>query len=245
MSTSFFFNNYLYSEEQELIDNLVMESIKIYGVDVLYIPRVLQNKDTLYGEDKQSSKFEAAYPVEMYIRSFDGFTGDGNFLSKFGLEIRKQVGLTVSRRAFESEIGAVTLIQRPREGDLIFFPFNRKLFEIKFTNNEPVFYQMGSLQMYDLTCELYEYSSEYFNTGYPEVDKLYKQYDMSQELTSTMIVSDSESNALTTENSEIIETEGDSLKDVDLGSDNDKIQKEGVEIIDFSEKNPFSENRIY
>ena len=132
MATSFFFNNFQSSQEQQLIEDLVIESIKIYGHDIKYIKRELQNKDRIYGEDRQTSRYVHALSVEMYIKNVDGFQGEGDFLSKFNLEIRDQITFTVSRRVFSEEIGSPMSVDRPREGDLIYFPLNRKIFEIKF-----------------------------------------------------------------------------------------------------------------
>src|SRR5210317_1639455 len=102
-TTNLYFNNYAFTQEQNLIENLIIESIKIYGIEVFYLPRTLVKENQLFGE-VVLSKFEQAYPVEMYIKSVDGFQGDGDFLSKFGLEIRDEMVLTVSRRRFGEEL---------------------------------------------------------------------------------------------------------------------------------------------
>ena len=131
MSTSVFFNNFQSSQEQLLIEDLVLESIRIYGIDLYYLPRTRTAYDSLYGEDTLSV-FSKYFFVDMYIKNVDGFDGDGDFISKFGLEIRDRITLTISRRVFNDEIGIVEGILRPQEGDLIFFPLNNKIFEIKF-----------------------------------------------------------------------------------------------------------------
>jgi len=177
-TTNFYFNNYTNSMEQRLIEDLVIESIKIYGIDCYYMPRTIVNQDNVFGEDPLS-KFEDAYTLEMYIKSVDGFEGDGDFLSKFGLEIRDQMVLTVSQTRFAEEITdaqTVDGIGRPGEGDLIYFPLNNKVFEVKFVEHEAVFYQMGSLQTYDLTVELFEYSHEQFNTDIDVIDSIETAY---------------------------------------------------------------------
>jgi hypothetical protein len=171
-STNFYFNNYQNSLEQRLIEDLIIESIKIYGIECYYMPRDLVAKDELWGEDTLS-KFDNAYQIEMYIKSVDGFEGDGDFLSKFGLEIRDEMTLTVSQRRFDEEIlidQTTVDSNRPMEGDLIYFPLNGKIFEVKFVEHEAVFYQMGSLQTYDLRCELFEYSHEILDTGIRDID---------------------------------------------------------------------------
>ncbi|NDB56559.1 hypothetical protein EB169_12130, partial [archaeon] len=147
MATNFFFNNFTSSAEQDLISDLVLESIKIYGLDVYYIPKREINKDTLYREDSLV-EYNTSYLIDMYVKNVEGFEGEGDFLSKFNIEIRDQITFTVSKRNFESEIIRYeTGILRPQEGDLIFFPLNNKVFQIKFVEHEAVFYQIGSLQM--------------------------------------------------------------------------------------------------
>jgi len=163
--------------EQTLIEDLVIESIKIYGMDVWYIPRTLVAKDDILNEDDLST-FSEAHMAEMYVKSVDGFEGEGDFLSKFGLEIRDSITMTIARRTYESEVGAYrTSNTRPMEGDLIYLPLNNKAFEIQHVEHESIFYQMGSLQMYDLRAELFEYSGERFRTGQKFIDELYKNFD--------------------------------------------------------------------
>lgn len=168
--------------EQSLIEDLVIESIRIYGIDVWYLPRTLVAKDDLLNEDDLSS-FNEAYLVEMYIKSVDGFEGEGDFLSKFGLQIRDSVTMTMAQRVYETEIGLNTAINRPREGDLIYLPLNRKFFEIQHVEHEAIFYQMGSLQTYDLRAELFEYSGERFATGQDELDNRFESIDAWQDST--------------------------------------------------------------
>jgi len=164
MSTSVFFNNFQASQEQLLIEDLVLESIRIYGIDLYYLPRTQTAFDSLYGEDTLSV-FSRYYFVDMYIKNVDGFDGDGDFISKFGLEIRDRITLTISRRVFNDEIGNLENIQRPQEGDLIFFPLNNKIFEIKFVEHLDPFFQIGKFYVYNLQCEMFQYSSEVVDTG--------------------------------------------------------------------------------
>lgn len=170
MAKNYYFENFENSMEQSLIEDLVIESIKIYGIDAWYIPRTLVGKDDILNEDDLST-FNEAYMAEMYIKSVDGFEGEGDFLSKFGLEIRDSVTLTIARRTYEDEVGTYrTSNTRPMEGDLIYLPLNKKIFEIQHVEHESIFYQMGSLQMYDLRAELFEYSGERFRTGQNFID---------------------------------------------------------------------------
>ena len=130
----------------------------------MYIPRTAVSIDKIYGEDPLR-EYNTAYPVEMYIKNIEGFAGEGDFLSKFNIQIRDQITFSLARRVFAQEVGSYSDTIRPNEGDLIFFPLNKKIFELKFVEHEAIFYQMGSLQMYDLKCELFEYNNELFNTG--------------------------------------------------------------------------------
>jgi len=240
MATNFFFNNFKSSQEQSLLENLIIEAIKIYGEDMYYIPRKLGNFDKLYTADDQSY-YDQSFMVEIYIKSVDGFAGDGNFMSKFGLEIRDQVVFSIAQRIFSQEIGTYTNAVRPKEGDLIYFPLNKKCFQIKFVNKFEMFYQLGALQTWEMTCELFEYSDEMFNTGIPEIDSL-------QQLESTNILDyalrDEFDNPLTDEDDNYLVTEKYDLEVITGTGGNDTIQKEAAEFIDFSHVDPFSEGQI-
>jgi hypothetical protein len=159
--------------EQRIIEDLVVESIKIHGHDFVYMPRTLVKEDELFGEDVLSA-FNKGVELEMYIESVDGFEGDGDFISKFGLEIRDSVKISVSKKRFEQEITTLEgyTISNPREGDLIYFPLTKGLFEIKFVEHENPFYQLGKLYVYSLSCELFQYSQEDINTGWTDIDKI-------------------------------------------------------------------------
>jgi hypothetical protein len=241
MATNFYFNNFQNSQEQLLLENLIIESIKIYGEDMYYLPRTLGNKDELYGTDDNSSYNEAIL-VELYIKNVDGFGGDGSFMSKFGLEIRDQVTFTIAKRVFEDEIGIARDFVRPREGDCIYFPLNRKIFQIKYVDNKPIYYPLGALQMYDLTCELFEYSGEQFNTGIPEVDDI--QDKLSLNIFDYGVLTQ-DNFMLATEDGDYIVLETFSVENVDPNSDNEMIEAEALEFLDFSERDPFSENGVY
>jgi hypothetical protein len=181
VAKNYYFENFENSMEQSLIEDLVIESIKIYGIDAWYIPRTLTSKDDILNEDDLST-FSDAYMAEMYIKSVDGFEGEGDFLSKFGLEIRDSITMTIARRTYESEIGGYEANTRPLEGDLIYLPLNNKIFEIQHVEHESIFYQMGSLQMYDLRAELFEYSGERFSTGQKFIDDRFKDVNIFQSI---------------------------------------------------------------
>lgn len=242
MATNFYFNNFQASQEQLLIENLIIESIKIYGMDMIYLPRTRTSFDTIYGEDPLS-EFNDQYGIEMYIKNIDGFGGDGEFLSKFNIEIRDRVTFTVARRSWNDEVGANHLIDRPLEGDLIYFPLNKKIFEIKFVEHEAIFYQLGSLQTYDIVCELFTYSNERFNTGVEDIDKMYEQYSTST-VPKGLLTNDLLPYYLTDENGFKLVQEEYDLDDVDKNADNDEIQQESLDFVDFTVIDPFSEGRI-
>jgi hypothetical protein len=240
MATNFFFNNYQASQEQLLLENLIIESIKIYGEDMYYIPRKLNNYDSIYGADDQSS-YENAYMIEMYIKSIDGFTGDGEFMSKFGLEIRDRVIFSMAQRIFNEEVGQFTTQVRPNEGDLIYFPLNKKCFQIKYVNKYEMFYQLGALQTWEVTCELFEYAGETMNTGIPEIDILQKKFDTNQY---HWAIKDETGAMLLDEEGNILVLEGSSINDLIPSAENDEIQAESDLFVDFTHQDPFSEGTL-
>jgi len=203
-----------------------------------YVPRKINNYDQVLGADDQSS-YVNAYPIEIYIKSVDGFSGDGNFMSKFGIEIHDQVIFSVAQRIFNEEVGNYTSALRPNEGDLIFFPLNKKCFQVKYVNKFEMFYQLGALQTWEMTCELFEYSDELLNTGIPEIDSLQKNFSTNI-LDWTLM--DESSNHILTEDGDYVVLENNSLSVP--GVDNSAIQKESDGFVDFSSYDPFSEGQI-
>ena len=169
MTTSVYFNHYENTPEQALHQDLIIEAIKNYGIDVYYLPRKYVNEDILYGEDT-ISEFNQAHLIEMYIKTVDGFEGEGDFISRFGLEIRDQVVFSVARRRFDNL--DITEQDRPLEGDGIFLPLNKKLYEIRFVEHESMFYQFGKLPIFDLTCELFQYDDQRIDTGVDDIDEI-------------------------------------------------------------------------
>lgn len=158
--------------EQYLVEDLIIESLKIYGNEMFYIPRTLVAKDDILGEDRLS-EFKHLYPIEMYFENVDSFDGQGAFIQKFGLMMEQSATLVVARRRWEQMIGQfgqTTIPGRPNEGDLIYFPLTKGLFEIKFVKHQDPFYQLGKLYVYKLQVELFQYSSERIDTGVKEVD---------------------------------------------------------------------------
>ena len=171
MATNVFFQNYDYANEQRLIDDLVIESIQMYGLDTFYLTRSLQAVDDILNEDDLSI-FNTAYEMEVYVKSVDGFQGEGDFLSRFGLQIRDQAVFTVAIRTFERNVTNINPdLVRPKEGDLIYFPLNNKFFKIMHVEHESVFYQSGALQVFDLISRRFHQSQmklrEYLNLNWP------------------------------------------------------------------------------
>jgi len=274
-----YFNNYGFAREQDLVEDLILESIKIYGHEILYLPRTRVSVDHLFGEDPLS-KFDEAIPVEMYLKSMEGFEGDGQFLSKFGLEIRDQIVLTVSRKRFDqaitspkimTEVGYnlvfedgdtdepsrqiltgdinteswelegddyLNTMNRPQQGDLIYFPMIGKIFEIMYVDDRPTFFQMGRMQSYDLRCELFEYSSERLDTGNNDIDAIETTFSL--DTLGNQFTIEDESGVLLSEDG------GTFLQEFVIESqvkfaNNSFYTTQAEGIIDFSEVNPFSE----
>lgn len=229
------------SQEQKLIEDLVTESISIYGHDVFYCPRILIAKDDIYGEDNVSL-YDSAYMIDMYIRSFDSYEGDGQFLSKFNLEIRDQMRFVVSIRRFADEVAADAMIDRPQEGDLIYSPMLKRIFVIMFVNDKHVFYQLGGLQSYELTCEVFEYSNERLETGIPEIDALEDKFSTALESFGINV----DGGTLVDESGQPI-TQSDfdfDKQNQDVFADNDELQDENTSnnVVDWSGSDPFSED---
>jgi len=171
MPTNVYFNHAVQSE-QDLHEDLVVESLRFYGHECFYLPRTIVDEDELFGEDT-SSKFDDAYSVEMYIENTEGFEGEGDLLSKFGVEVRDQATFVLSRRTWNRFVSLdqnLVTATRPQEGDLIYFPLGNQVFEIRFVEHENPFYQLGKLNVFKLQCETFEYSHEAFDTGIAELD---------------------------------------------------------------------------
>ena len=175
MATSVYFNSFSPSmiNEKRLLEDLLVESIQIMGHDCYYIPRDSYNgDDEIFGETK-NAKFTRAYTMEMYIANVEGYEGDGDFFSKFGLDIRDTSNFVVAARTFRKYIPS-NIAFRPREGDLIYIPVMQKLFEIKFVEEELLFFSLGNRNpyIYELRCELFRFSDENIETGVEEVDEV-------------------------------------------------------------------------
>ena len=171
MATNVHFSQQVQTE-QNLVEDLVVESLRMYGHNCYYLPRKIVNEDTILG-DAANSSFEDAYEVEMYIENVEGFEGEGDLYSKFGVEIRDSATFVLSRRSWERFVSLDANLAtglRPNEGDLIYFPLSKSVFEIKFVEHENPFYQLGKLFVFKMTCDLFEYSGEKFDTEVSALD---------------------------------------------------------------------------
>jgi len=162
--------------EQNLVQDLINEQLRMYGVEVYYIPRKYLVKNTVIEEVIQS-EFNNAYPIEAYVNNYDGYDGQGTLLSKFGIQDLDDLTLIISKDRFENyitplikDLPNIELATRPKEGDLIYFPLGDRLFEIKFVEHEQPFYQLQKNYVYELRCELFRYGSEVVDTGVEEID---------------------------------------------------------------------------
>ena len=168
--------------EQRLIQDLINEHLRMYGVEVVYIPRKFVNRKSII-EEVQSSRFDDNFAIEAYVNTYDGYSGAGDILTKFGMSLRDELLITISKERFEDFIapfmgaldagtgeGEIILSTRPREGDLIYFPLGQRLFEVKFVEHENPFYQLGKNYVYELKCELFEYEDEVIDTSIQEID---------------------------------------------------------------------------
>ena len=270
MARNRYFNQYTpVKQEQNLVEDLVIESIKIYGVDGYYLPRTDVNLDKIYGEDA-SMIFDDALELELYIKSFDGFAGQEDFLSKFGLQIDESITFVVAQKRFtqslkpsfvteygynfKNEDGDHLLdeqlydyanILRPREGDLIWIPMLNYMYEIKFTENIENFFQLGKLYTYEMRCDRYEYSSERINTDVAEIDGIEDQYSMST--TNNEKLLDEDTFLFLHEDDTFIVNEADVVVAAEVAADNEELGQKIIDddILDFSEQNPFASTRTF
>ncbi len=164
--------------EQNLVQSLVNEQLKIYGVEVTYIPRKIVNRSTIF-EELERSRFDDNFLLEAYVDTWDGYGGQGDIMTKFGMTLKDELTVSISRERFEDFISPflesmpddeILIATRPREGDLVFFPLGNRLFEVKFVEHEDHFYQLGKNYINKLQCELFEYEDENIETSIEEID---------------------------------------------------------------------------
>jgi hypothetical protein len=271
MATSVYFDKGQ-NTEQNLYEDLIVEQLKLFGHDVYYLPRTLVKEDTLFGEDVLS-KFDDSYGIEMYMEEVEGYGGEKELVAKFGLEIRDEATFVVSRRRWEDVISAdsnLIISSRPNEGDLIYFPRVKKLFEINFVDHDDPFYQVDNLPVYKMSCSLFEYSSEVLDTGIPAVDtiedessldSLFYQFTLEQtadynenmaledgdllleETAGDNLLSETDTAgaSLITEYGDYLISEEYVIDTIDANAENIFIQTQADDVINFTERNPFGE----
>lgn len=229
------------TSEQNLYEDLIIECISMYGFELYYIPRKSFNRDLILNEDTLNT-YQHAYPIEMYFKNVTGFAGEGDLLTKFGVEIRDSATLIVAKRRWEKEVGRsgqAQLLSRPAEGDIIYFPLTQSVFDIRRVEDREPFFQVGKLYVFELQVELYQYSSERFTTGVAEIDAIVanqgldiQNYEVILEDGSRMLLEYETSSAV------ILESFNTSL--IDPLAQNEKFEAE-IDVLDFSERNPFGE----
>ena len=233
--------------EQALYEDLIIEQLRIYGQDVYYIPRKLAGTDDVFGEDIGSS-FEDAYLIEMYMETIDGYEGEKELMSKFGLDIQDDATFVVARRRWEQFVSIDNnLIEssRPNEGDLIFFPKASKLFEITFVDHDDPFYQVHNLPTYKLKCKTFEYGSEAIDTGIAEIDAV--EDDNSLDMLSHQMTLEDGTGSMLLENAvegaeaSYIILESYVVDTIDENAMNDIFETEDDNVLDFTESNPFGD----
>ena len=274
MARNRFFNQYTpVKQEQSLVEDLIIESIKIYGIDGYYLPRTHVNLDKIYGEDA-SMLFDDALEMELYVKSFDGFMGQEDFLAKFGLQVDESVTFVISQKRFTQSLKTSIITEysynmltedgdellsnrndvseydydaiiRPREGDMIWIPMFASMYEIKFTQNIENFFQLGKLYTYELRCDRIEYSSERINTDVTEIDAIEDQYSLSTANNEKLL--DEDTFLFLHEDDTFIVNEADVVVTAEISADNEEIGQKIIDddILDFSEQNPFSLTRTF
>ena len=273
MTTNKYFRPFTYGRQQDLAEDLIVQAIKIYGLDIKYLPRTLRNVDPLLGEDPTST-FDDAIDIEVYVKNVQGFEGEGDFLSKFNLQINDSITFTMARKRWNqittekliTEVGYNYQVEsadtnswgntqcimlesgngnnysittsRPYEGDWIYFPLNKKLYEIKFVEHEAIFYQHGKLYTYDLNCELVDrIGPDAIATGNTDIDAIGTRYDQNILIYQTML---EDGTYLMNEDGGFMLNEY-RIEVQTLTANNEYFTQKSLEFIDFSERNPFSE----
>jgi hypothetical protein len=230
------------TSEQLLYEDLIIECLKIYGFEVFYMPRSTFQEDTILTEDTLNH-YKQAYPLEMYLSDVDGFGGEGDLLTKFGVELRDQANFVVSKRRWDQTVareGSVQLDTRPAEGDLIFFPLTQSTFEIRKVEGSDPFFQVGKLYVYNLSCELYQYSGERISTGIQQIDEVERTSSLDIQNYQLLLENGNNFTYEYTSNSYVI-LESFDPDTIDVFSQNDDFESLKNDVLDFSETNPFGE----
>lgn len=215
MANNPYFNFYNQKSEQSLANDLVAESIRQFGHNVYYLPRNIDLQDKILNEPEIVT-FSKAIKIEVFIKSWDAFQGEGQFLQKFGLEVRDKATLVMSEKSFAEFIRPITNKSRPEEGDCLYIPLFKVIYQILYVDNAVNFYFLGDNYSWDLDCQIMEFSNEQFKTGIPEIDNINKPFQHTDDPNYD-------------------------LKSYDKTSQNKEIQEQSDIILDWTEKNPFGD----
>lgn len=233
--------------EQNLYEDLIIEQLRVFGQDVFYLPRKIVNLDDIFGEDPLSS-FNDAYMIEMYVENVEGFDGEKELMTKFGLDISNEITFVISRRRWQQFISLdQNLVEksRPNEGDLIYFPMTKYIFEIGFVDHDDPFYQLHNLPIFKLKCRTFEYSSEEFNTGIEEINQIEDTYSLSMQTYQISLENEVGSlvleDYLTGSDVYYIINEDYKISEIEKTSQNQDFEILNDNILDFTESNPFGD----
>src|SRR5210317_375765 len=196
MATNLYFSQKVRSE-QKLYEDIVIEALKTYGQDTYYLPRDIVNEDKILGDDPVSS-FNSSYKIEMYVENTEGFDGEGDLFTRFGVEIRDEATFVVARKRWNSAVSKYDneiTGERPREGDLIYLPLSRSLFQINHVEHEQPFYQLSNLPIYKMRCQLFEYNDEDLDTGIEVIDEIERDYAYAYTLTLSQLLDSAQGSA--------------------------------------------------
>ena len=229
--------------EQRLYEDLIIEQLRAFGQEVFYLPRTLVNEDTILGEDPLS-EFNDAYLIEMYVENIEGYDGEKELMTKFGLDIQNEVTFVVARRRWEQLISLdqnLIVNTRPNEGDLVYFPRTKHLFEISFVDHDDPFYQVQNLPVYKLKCRSFDYSSEQIDTGIVEIDNIETTYSLDV-LSYQLTLEDGTGSILQEgEGTHYLLNEDFTIETIDTKAQNDIFDAFNNTVLDFSESNPFGD----
>lgn len=247
MAVNFYFQNGIPGgrrSEQLLHEDIIIECLKIYGFETYYLPRTEVSRDLVLNEDLLS-KFTDAYPIEMYLESVNGFEGEGQLLTKFGLEFRDTATFIVARRRWEELVGRTgtsPLSTRPAEGDIIFFPLTKSFFEIRKVEVKDPFFQLGKLYTFRMECELMQFSHETFDTKIQDIDNIpaeinldINEYNLTLESGGRLLLNTESDSALVLASYDI--------ENIDDIAQNDIFREEAIsrDVLDFTDRNPFGD----
>lgn len=229
--------------EQRLYEDLIIEQLRAFGQEVFYLPRTLVNEDTIFGEDPLS-EFNDAYLIEMYVENIEGYDGEKELMTKFGLDIQNEVTFVVARRRWEQLISLdqnLIVNTRPNEGDLVYFPRTKHIFEISFVDHDDPFYQVQNLPVYKLKCRSFDYSSEQIDTGIVEIDNIETTYSLDI-LSYQLTLEDGTGSVLQEgDGTNYLLNEDFTIEIKDTKAQNDIFDTFNNTVLDFSESNPFGD----